>query len=37
MYEKIDAYIQRLVEESTPDRTVWNIEKLREGKPGTWN
>ena len=37
MYEKIDAYIQRLVEESSPDRTIWNIEKLREGKPGTWN
>lgn len=37
MYEKIDAYIHRLVRESTPDRTVWNIEKLREGKKGSWN
>lgn len=37
MYEKIDAYIHRLVRESTPDRTIWNIEKLREGKKGSWN
>lgn len=37
MYEKIDAYIHRLVRESTPDRTVWNIEKIREGKKGSWN
>ncbi len=37
MYEKIDAYIQRLIRESTPDRTIWNVEKLREGKKGSWN
>lgn len=37
MYSKIDAYISRLIEESTPERSVWNIEKIREGKPGSWN
>ena len=36
-YSKIDAYVQRLIRESTPDHTVWNIEKVREGKPGSWN
>ncbi len=36
-YGKIDAYVLRLVEESTPERTMWNLEKLREGKKGTWN
>ena len=37
MYQKIDAYIQRLIRESTPERTAWNIERLRAGKPGNWN
>lgn len=37
MYEKIDAYIQQLVHQSTPQRTVWNIEKLRAGKSTNWN
>ena len=37
MYQKIDAYIHRLIRESTPERTIWNIEKLREGKSGSWN
>lgn len=37
MYEKIDAYIRRLIRESTPDRTIWNVEKLRAGKKGSWN
>ena len=37
MYQRIDAYIHRLIQESTPDRTIWNIEKLREGKKGSWN
>ena len=31
MYEKIDAYIDRLIRESTPERTVWNIETIRQG------
>ena len=37
MYEKIDAYVQRLIRESSPEHTVWNIEKLRQGKPASWN
>ncbi len=37
MYEQIDAYAARLIEESTPERTVWNVEKLRKGKPTDWN
>ena len=37
MYEKIDAYVQRLIRESTPEHTVWNIEKVRQGKPASWN
>ncbi len=37
MYEQIDAYAARLIEESTPERTVWNVEKLRNGKPTDWN
>ena len=37
MYEKIDAYILRLIAESTPERTAWNIEKVRQGKPADWN
>ncbi len=36
-YRKIDAYVLRLVEESTPERTAWNMEKIREGKPASWN
>ena len=37
MYEEIDRYVLRLIEESTPERTVWNVEKLRQGKPSDWN
>ncbi len=37
LYPDIDAYIARLIRESTPDRTVWNIEKVRQGKKGSWN
>ncbi len=36
-YSRIDDYVLKLVEESTPERTMWNLEKLREGKKGTWN
>ncbi len=37
MNDRIEQYILRLVEKSTPDRTAWNLEKIREGKPTTWN
>ena len=36
-YQRIDDFVLRLVEESTPERTVWNIEKIREGKAASWN
>ena len=29
-YGKFDAFVLRLVEESTPERTMCNLEKLRE-------
>lgn len=35
--QRIDAYVLRLIEESTPERTAWNIEKVRAGKPTNWN
>ena len=37
MYEEIDTYVQRLIEESSPERTVWNVERIREGKKADWN
>ena len=26
-YSRIDAYVLRLVEDSTPEKTMWNLEK----------
>ena len=37
MYKKIDSYIRRLMEGSTPDKPLWNIENIRQGKPAHWN
>ncbi len=37
VYEKIDEYVLRLIRESGPERTAWNIEKIRQGKPTDWN
>ncbi len=37
MYEQIDVYIRRLVRESSPERTAWNMERVRQGKPAHWN
>lgn len=36
-YSLLDNYVARLIRESTPERTVWNIEKVRQGKKGSWN
>jgi unsaturated rhamnogalacturonyl hydrolase len=36
-YGRIDSFVRQLVENSTPERTAWNLEKIREGKPATWN
>ena len=37
MYEMIDRFIRSLVERSTPNRTAWNMELIREGREGSWN
>lgn len=33
----LDRYIKQLMETSTPQCPAWNIEKIRSGKPNTWN
>lgn len=35
--DQIVTYINGLMEKSTPDRPVWNIEKIRAGKKATWD
>lgn len=35
--EIIDKYIDYLLENSTPDVPLWNIEKIKQGKKATWN
>lgn len=35
--DKIEKYIDELMEKSTPDRPIWNIEKILQGKKATWN
>lgn len=30
-------YIEELIEKSTPERPIWNIEKLKSGAKGSWN
>lgn len=37
MYENIDAYIEKLLNCSTPDAPIWNIESIRQGKKPHWN
>ena len=33
----LDRYIEQLLEKSSPQMPVWNIEKIKEGKEPTWN
>ena len=33
----IDRYVLRLMRESTPEHTAWNLEKIRQGVPTNWN
>lgn len=35
--EILDRYIDELLEKSTPQAPIWNIEKIRSGKPSRWN
>ena len=37
MYKKIDAYIDRLIADSSSDAPIWNIESIRQGKKPHWN
>lgn len=34
---KIDHYIDYLLENSSAEAPMWNLEKIREGKPNKWN
>ena len=36
-YQDIDRYVISLIEQSSPERTAWNVERLRAGKPADWN
>ena len=33
----IERYVERILTESAPDRPLWNIEKIKEGKINGWN
>lgn len=33
----LDSYIDQLLDKSTPQAPVWNLEKIREGAKSTWN
>lgn len=37
MQEMIERYIQELVSRSTPRRTAWNLERIRENRDVSWN
>lgn len=34
---EIERYVERILSESTPERPLWNIEKIRQGKVNGWN
>ena len=36
-YQDIDRYVVSLIRQSSPERTAWNVERLRAGKPADWN
>lgn len=35
--EILDRYIDQLLEQSTPQSPIWNIEKVKTGRKSTWN
>ena len=37
IHEQINQYILDLLARSTPEKTAWNLEKIREGQPVAWN
>ena len=36
-YSIIDKYIDRLIDDTTPDKPIWNIENIKHGKAPGWN
>lgn len=36
-YSVIDRYIDRLIDDSAPDKPIWNIENIKHGKEAGWN
>ena len=34
---QIERYVERILSESAPDKPLWNIEKIKEGKINGWN
>lgn len=36
-YSVIDRYIDRLIDDTMPDKPIWNIENIKHGKPAAWN
>lgn len=34
---KIEKYIQDMIDKSTPDNLLWNVEKIKFNKPTSWN
>ena len=34
---QIERYVERIMAESAPDKPLWNIEKIKEGKINGWN
>lgn len=36
-YSVIERYIDRLIEDTTPDAPIWNIENIKHGKEPGWN
>lgn len=36
-YSIIDKYIDRLIDDTTPDAPIWNIENIKHGKAPGWN
>ena len=37
MYQMIDKFIEKLINESTPDKPLWNVESIKLGKEPHWN
>lgn len=37
MYKKIEQYIEYLLDKSTKECFIWNVEKIKQNKPMNWN